>query len=433
MHITNPFYYGNPAPTKQFVGREKEIRRILSRIINLGQSTAIIGEPRSGKTSLLAYICNSESCQNALQGDGIEYLFSFLDIHILGEDISQSKFWALALRPLEEKVMGGSVDDEIVDAYNICKENEFGSFVLERLYAKMQHSNIRLVLILDEFDGLLTHPVLNTAEFFGSLRALVSRSHGAVSMIIGSRKPLSVLNDITQQFNRTGSPYFNFLSEIVLGPLSTHERNTLLGWAGDTFTTDDHRFIQTVAGAHPFLLQATASMLWEIYEDDDCDTPVMRLKNTGDQLYDLAASTIKSTWDTWTPEMRMAVATIGLAQMPNLIADRKFYNAGLLRDIRSLDPEIRILSKQGFIIEDKTNLSGWQIQAGAFLWWLADELLRTVRDQQAFESWIRMQEWDGLLTKGEKDWLAETGRSLFEPIKQGANELIKLTVKNILL
>ena len=54
--MSNPFFYGNPVPPDQFLDRRRELRRITGRIVNQGQSTAIVGEPRSGKTSLLLYL-----------------------------------------------------------------------------------------------------------------------------------------------------------------------------------------------------------------------------------------------------------------------------------------------------------------------------------------------------------------------------------------
>jgi hypothetical protein len=48
--MPTPFFYGNPVPSDRFIDRRKEIRRIVGRIVNQGQSTAIVGEPRIGKT-----------------------------------------------------------------------------------------------------------------------------------------------------------------------------------------------------------------------------------------------------------------------------------------------------------------------------------------------------------------------------------------------
>ncbi len=59
----NPFYYGNPVPIIHFLGRKKELRRITNRI-HSSQSSAIIGEPRSGKTSILTNLIAKENQVN---------------------------------------------------------------------------------------------------------------------------------------------------------------------------------------------------------------------------------------------------------------------------------------------------------------------------------------------------------------------------------
>ncbi len=69
----NPFYYGNPAPPEHFLGRQEELRRIVSRMLGC-QSTAIIGEPHSGKTSLLLYLVAPEN-RKALYGEQNEKQF----------------------------------------------------------------------------------------------------------------------------------------------------------------------------------------------------------------------------------------------------------------------------------------------------------------------------------------------------------------------
>jgi len=85
--MSNPFFYGNPVPPDQFIDRRRELRRIVGRIVNRGQSTAIVGEPRSGKTSLLDYLAAPEArelysaCEKRL-------VFSYLDAHTLGGQFS---------------------------------------------------------------------------------------------------------------------------------------------------------------------------------------------------------------------------------------------------------------------------------------------------------------------------------------------------------
>jgi len=422
--VSNPFFYGNPVPPDQFIDRRRELRRITGRIVNQGQSTAIVGEPRSGKTSLLDYLAAPEACQLY---DACEkrLVFSYLDAHTLGGEFSQAQFWEVALRPLHERAVAPKPDSPLARAYETCRENDFGCFVLERFLAQVELTVWRLVLMLDEFDVLLHHPILNSAEFFGGLRALASRSRGALALVIASRRPLESLNKDTQQFSRTGSPYFNFLDEIILGPWPDKDIAELLQRAGDRFTTDDRRFIAEVAGGHPYLLQVAASELWEAYEEGKRD-PTRRRQQAGQKLYGKAAEILGDTWRLWSPATRRAFTAVALAHIP---AKSRLYVERLVRDMPDLELELRALARQGFVAEDGAIPGGWRVRPAAFLWWLADELVRTVRDEPSFEEWLRAQGWEGLLTRGEKQQLDKGVHAIASLLKDGAAKLIEAAAK----
>lgn len=182
--MTNPFVHGNPVLPAQFANRSRELRRLVNRIIT-GQSTALVGEPRTGKTSLLEYLRARETQADLYGHNAAPLIFFYMDSQLLGPEFTQSHFWQNALYPLYDQVIAGKGDNtRIAQAYRTCVENQFGNFVLERLIALVEQAKYRLVLLLDEFDTLLHHPILNSAEFFGGLRSLVSRSRGA---LVGSR------------------------------------------------------------------------------------------------------------------------------------------------------------------------------------------------------------------------------------------------------
>jgi hypothetical protein len=427
--MSNPFFYGNPAPPDQFIDRRRELRRIVGRIVNQGQSTAVVGEPRSGKTSLLEYLAAPEArklysaCEKRL-------VFSYLDAHTLGGQFSQAQFWEYVLRPLHERAIVPRPDSPLARAYQMCRENDFGCFVLERFLAQMELTVWRLVLMLDEFDVLLHHPILNSAEFFASLRSLASRSRGALALVIASRRPLTSLNEDTRQFSRTGSPYFNFLDEITLGPWPDKDVAELLRRAEGRFNADDRRFIAEVAGGHPYLLQVAAYELWEAYEEGERD-PNRRRQQAGQKLYDEAARILGDTWRLWSPATRKAFTAVALADIPRLLEQREFHVKRLLRDMRDFGPEMRSLTTQGFVAEDEAISGGWRVRPGAFLWWLADELVRTVRGEPSFEEWLRKQEWDGLLTRGEKQQLDKGVRAIAGLLRDGAKTLIEAAAKGV--
>jgi hypothetical protein len=526
--MPNPFFYGNPVPPDQLIDRRKEIRRIVGRIVNQGQSTAIVGEPRVGKTSLLLYLAAPEKRRELYGEEGENLLFSYLDAQTFGIKFNQSQFWEQALRPLDEIISADSTpvskedvpqektppavlsrlrrnldeyfnDEEIrslcadlnvdyddlptqgkegkirelvayldrrlripelskkctelrpkatwgipsqvqlaplAQAYQVCKDNSFGAFVLERLLAQMNLEGWRLVPLLDEFDSLLHHPTLNNAEFFGSLRSLASRSRGALALVIASRHSLTNLNENTFQFSRGSSPYFNFLDEITLGPWPENAVDELLQLAGDLFTPADRRFIAELAGAQPYLLQAAAAALWEAYiNDGNGDDPLPRWQQASQSLYDEAAKTIGDTWQHWSPELRQAFMAVVLAHISTIdeyaavLKHHKLEVKRLARDLFKLKSELDLLDKLGFIKQDQDIPGGWRVRPGIFLWWLTSELSRVARREATFDKWWQEQQMEGLLTRSEKQKLGDVARSFTGLLKQGALTFVPVAAK----
>jgi len=425
--MSNPFYYGNPVPPKHFLGRRRELRRIIGRIMNQGQSTAVVGEPRTGKTSLLQYLA-APSLRAKLYGtEGKRFLFSYLDAQTLGGKFSQAEFWEYVLQPLKAKIESGSV---LAEAYEMCEENHFGTFVLERLFAQVLSDEWRLIVMLDEFNDLLHHPILNTAEFFGSLRSLATRTRSALALIVATPRSLTDLTADTEQFSRAGSPYFNFLSEVTLGPMALRDISHLFKMAGDRFSSQDRQFVSEIAGGHPYLVQAASAALWETYDDGERD-PVRRWQIAGESLYDEAGMTLGNTWRQWPSAMRQAFTSVALAHIPTLLGEQEFMVERFIRDLKDFGPELRELKKRGFTVEDESVPGGWRVRPGAFLWWLADELTRTVRSDEVFEDWLRAEVVEGPLTRKEKQQLSRVARETIELVQGGVTALISAAAEGV--
>jgi hypothetical protein len=425
--MSNPFFYGNPVAPDRFLDRRWELRRIISRIVNRGQSTAIVGEPRSGRTSLFLYLSAPETRAELYGESGDMLVFSYLDAQTLGVGFSQAQFWEYALRPLFERVIAPDPDSPLAQSYEVCRDNDFGCSVLERFFTQVEASGWRIVLLLDEFDVLLYHPILNSAEFFGSLRSLASRSRGSLAIVVASRRSLSDLNEATQQFNYTGSPYFNFLVEIALGPLPNSAVKELLHRAGDRFTSEDNRLIVDMAGGHPYLLQVAASELWEAYAEFP-DDPDERWRQTGQRLYRVALQTLSDSWRLWSPELRKAFTIVALAEM-SALGKNKFHVKRLVRDLSDLGSELRTLREHGFIVEDENVPGGWQVRPQVFLWWLADDLATMVRSEMPFGEWLQRQELGSLLAGAEKEQWGKAVQVAGVVFKEGVKVLIEATIQ----
>ena len=205
-----PFVYGRPVRPEQFIDRQDAVQTLFRRIM-VGDSTAIVGEPHIGKSSLLRYTQNIDVRKKWLEGEVEEFIFSALDCHLLAGDFSPLDFWRRALIPLVENPPG----DDVAHQLDIADKNDFGTFSLEKLFDLLAQSKHRLVLLIDEFDTLLHHPNFNKAEFFGSLRALATGTDGLV-LVTATRQSVHNMNVLSQKMNPYGSPFFNQFAEVTL-------------------------------------------------------------------------------------------------------------------------------------------------------------------------------------------------------------------------
>ncbi len=417
--LINPFLFGNPVPTDRLVNRTREIRRLAGRI-QTGQSSALIGDPRSGKTSLLHYLMD-EKKRPELYGEAASSLFfCYLDAYTLS-GFNAARFWQFALQPVQRAALDRRGD--LLKAYQTCEKEGFTTFVLERLLMQMQANGLRLALLLDEFDVVLCIPELNKAEFYGGLRSLASRYNRALSVLIAARQSVGELNRQTQEFSRNGSPFFNFLEEIVLGQFSAKAAGDLLA-LDKRFTPAERQALYRLCGGHPYLLQAAASALWDAYQEKE-DDPARRLASVQKFLLAQAAPTLADTWRVWTPAARRAFTILALDSAPTLLGERRFDLNALLGTLHENTPEIHFLEQCGYISSDNQLASGWQISAEMMIHWLALELTIALRSNDELGGWLSAQEWDGLFTKAEKAQLVKAASGLGALLKGGVEVFIK--------
>ncbi len=426
MLAMHPFIYGRALSADELIDRQRALRRIFRRLLTK-QSTAIVGQPHIGKTSLINYMLD-ETQRRDLVGDACDpFIFSCLDAQVLmGSGVTQADFWRQALEPLAlflEHAESETTAD-VRRQYELVVENHYGNFLLERFFHLLGRSDLCFVLIIDEFDVLLSHQVLNSAEFFGGLRALASRTGGLV-LITASRRTMAAMNKLTQALNPYGSPFFNIFTEINLGPLPQRDAQALFRQAGGDLFDLDYAFVQSVSGRHPYLLQVAADAILEAHEEGL--EGAQRYEAAGQSIYRTTKAHFADTWRTWSTYKHKALTAIALAEVPGLLSERSFAVRDLIDDLTDFAPELAELRDAGTIIE--TDDGQYAVAPKALIWWLADEILRQVRDDATFAQWITTQELDGVLTKGEKERLGEAVKSLAKLVRQGATTIIEAFAK----
>jgi hypothetical protein len=365
----NPFIYGNPVAPDQLIGRKRELRQIAGRILT-GQSAIITGSPRSGKTSLLRILRAPEAADYF--GDEVDKLiFSYWDACTCDPEFTQTQFWERVLKPLIERIKDQEgQDSSLFKDYQTCQENNFESGELEKLFVQIKKFNWKFVLIIDEFDLLLHHPILNGAKFFGGLRVQTDASQGTLVLVLTANISRRRFHKKACHFTG-GSPYFNFADEIVLGALPETEIDELLRRGCDHFNQSDYRFIKEIAGRHPYLLQVAASLLWDAYENGNAKDAGKRQQQLKEEFYYKVEEILRNIWDSWSSDMQIAFNSVILSQKGEL--KKKFPKK------RYKSEEWIELNKYGFLTSScKTKLDGfisflkldyckWQVYPRIFL------------------------------------------------------------------
>ncbi len=414
-NFINPFVYARSISPAEFSGRRAELNRIGGRLAT-SQSVAVIGQPHVGKTSLLEFLADA-AARNAYFGEQFERdYFVFIDVLATQGICAQADFWQHALGPLRS---GGHLA-----LYDIAAQAGFNNFALEQVFDSLHRENRKLILLLDEFDTLLSHSILHNTDFYGGLRTLASRSEGFV-LLIAARNPLERLNQLTQELNPHGSPYFNVFVEIQLGALKPAALTELLDRGGGHLNETDREYVARVSGRHPYLAQVAAAMLWDATADEL--TGQARYRTVGQNIYRQTRQHFADTWRFWSNATRKAVTAVALAEIPRLLASHQFQVRELVEDFDDFGPELDLLQVSGMLIQNENG--EWVVAQDALLWWLADELRRNIRDETAFAEWACAQEMDNLLTQRDRQRLQGAAQATLNVLGRGATTLIETLAK----
>jgi hypothetical protein len=168
-HRSNPFTYGNAiSDTARFIGRQREIEQIQSRLLNAEfESSSIVGERRIGKTSLLKYLARPEvTIAAGFAADA--YIFVYSDLQMLGPNRKPTDFWRRVLRQTRQFVADSFLQQLINE---ISAEPVIDTFLLDDLFSEVDNQGLHIVLLLDEFERVTQNTSFDV-DFFSGLRAM---------------------------------------------------------------------------------------------------------------------------------------------------------------------------------------------------------------------------------------------------------------------
>jgi len=418
--MTKPFWQSIPISINELPSRNAVIQNLVQRI-RLGAHSAVNGDLRSAKTSMLKYLADPRNRVTLFGADGDRIVFNYVDCQTLPPDVDYRIFLQIILSPIIE---GNSSESP-----HSAKEYLDKPYLFDEMLKQILPSNTIFVLMLDEFDVLLEHPSLKAQPFlFGWLRGFASwYPEPGFVLIISSHR---LLTDMTQRmwmFGPYGSPPLNIFTEYWLGPLPQSDVYKALSYAEPRFSRRDCKYIFDISGGHPFLVDVAASALWQ-------QTP----RNS--ERYLLASETIYRNsepyfldkWQKWDDEVRKAVTAVALIQAPSLLKPRNFFTKEVVIDLADYNPELRLLCHTGEVEKDSGTPGGYKLRQGAMLWWLADKIFRSVRDKEDFESWLVKKERESSLSSAKlKEALTKATGVFGQLLEKGATTLIEAYVKSL--
>jgi len=426
----NPFIYGPPVLGDEFLNHEFDLSSILNRIRS-GQSTVIVGEPHIGKSSILLHISNKKTCEKYIGQDAKKLLFSFLDLHPVDDKYSPSDFWEDVLKPLKERF----TDKVFRELLGQASQSHYDRKSIVQIIGFLVKRDLKLILLLDEFDRLLYHPNFQDGSFFAFLRSL-NQERGLV-IVLTSRYGIAKLHDIKKTQIGSASPFFNTMIDHRVKPFDDKSISGLLGRAEKVFSQSDKDFIVRMAGRNPFLLQAMAATLYEKkveFNDDELYLQSAIL------FYERISFHFDDLWTTLGDNTRTTAVILSLIELGKRAFGQKFA-CGEIESIEKFGPQLQDLQKLGLAEQignnwqfDVKNLMLWQgqkwaISSQAFAWWIRDVIISKTRTHYAYDSWLSNKNYVFLgVTNEQWTWLVSTIQSAPTSVISGVTGIAKTII-----
>ncbi len=413
---TNPFLPGKIVKPSDLTGRREEVRALFSQITTT-QSTALIGEPHIGKTSLLTYLADSQVRQGQLP-EADSWAFVTRTGHSVADE-TPTTFW----RSVLQEALGAWNNRELdAKVETKLKSETLSNAALDSVFGEIRRNGKKLVLLLDELEDLLGNTSLSRREFWGHLRSLASLSPNALCYVTSSRIDPDEYAE-TLKLQSGGSPLFNIARRQRLKPLPESEARQILGLAPD-LTPADRNAILALAGGNPYLLHMLGSLMWE------ARTARKKLAGEGYVRFALEAiDTLNAHFaDVW-KYLDQSPGAQTLAMMFTLQElEQRTHNLHYLEMASHKFPRpLKALKDAGLLVETASGRP--RLVSGAFAIWVTKNQMSQELDDP--ETWLRNNEKiAGSITRGQLEQLGQKMSSIYGELKGAVIDLGTAVAKN---
>ncbi len=398
----NPFSYGRPIENPdRFIGRRREIEQVYSRLLAANESTSIVGESRTGKTSLLKMISHPDTPASF----GIEpdkFTFIYQDFQFIDANTTPTRFWKRVLRSIK-RVMK-DYEEVVFEINEASKDETIDNYTLDDIFTLIDEEDVYIVLMLDEFENVTRNSQFDN-DFFGGLRALAI--HHNLALITSSRQDLV---ELTHSEELRSSPFFNIFATINLKAFTEMETTRLI----DSYLegTDVHfllselNMIFALAGYHPYFLQMVCSHLFSAHTRGLADSERHQVLMTA--VRSESAPIFQDFWHHSSPSQQILLMVLTMRELekgtPTMVEDmEKLY--GRASQI------ITELERRTLVIKN-TDSGGYHIFSTELREWIADEIVGSTDNLRAWRDWQKKETLIGMLSTDLQSTLADVVRGL---------------------
>lgn len=356
--MLNPFSgYAAPVTPENFCGRKKIISGILDRVAH-DAASAVVGEQRIGKTSLLQYLQSPQAGQ-AFPFLDKTFIFVFINCQALPA-ISPRNFWYELLSGLEMRAHDPVILEPLGALLQEYRQNTDAQYYplaqLRRFFERVHQWQYRVIFLMDEFDCILESHEL-PISFYNNLRALVVDK--MFNFILVTRRNLAA----TAPEVESGSPFFNvFIQKEMVGFTDkevTLWMDTRLKGSSVTFSVSDRALVRDLGGRHPFFSEMAAYFLYDIREEDP-DLPTAEVRRQVErEVKKEANGQFSSYWKHSGEEEMVMLALLALRRKDRPLDPAMFAS-------KCMDQ----LERRALILQEE---AGWKIFSPLFEQFVRDE------------------------------------------------------------
>jgi hypothetical protein len=312
----NPYLPHDPIQDRELLfGREDELHE-LAAFLRGGQSVAVVGPRKIGKTSLLRVLTQPAAwAELGIAGD---ILLAYLDCATLGygaHDMIYGRFAAEIGAALSRR--GLPAEPAVLEA-----ASQPSRLAFEAGLRRLDQRGLRVALILDAFEHISANPQLQLG-FFNALRSAATRYQ--LVFLTASARPLIDLTYAGTAEEIRSSPFFNIFAQISLGLLSEPAAGALIRGparsAGVTLTPSLEAWLYELAGGQPHALQVACAHAFMLGDDR---AEIQR------RTYQDLAPHFAAEWRELTPAARRALWQLANAEAQDALALRELERKCLL-------------------------------------------------------------------------------------------------------